>query len=154
MKPIFKQFFSALIVLGFLFLAFGSEETKEEKSSENKENTTEKKEEFSIDPQQLSELNSYLQKGPWTCTSVESGTAPFMKGATFLFNNHGMTVSSEGTVVENKMKITGIIPNTPEGCRYSALIDINGNKDMLTWIDDGLMILSWGGDKAKLRLQR
>ena len=154
MKPIFKQFFSALIVLGFLFLAFGSEETKEEKSSENKENTTEKKEEFSIDPQQLSELNSYLQKGPWTCTSVESGTAPFMKGATFLFNNQGMTVSSEGTVVENKMKINGIIPNTPEGCRYSALIDINGNKDMLTWIDDGLMILSWGGDKAKLRLQR
>ena len=123
-------------------------------TSSSKETPSKNQEKSAVDPKQLSELNEYLQRGQWTCTNVESGTAPFMRGAKFIFSNNKMIVSSEGTTVENKYEITGILPNVPEGNRYSALITINNNKDMLTWIDESLMILSWGGDKAKLRLQR
>jgi hypothetical protein len=155
-KTNLKHILSAFAVAGFLFIAFGSddEEKKSSSNSSSKENSSIKQEKSEVDPTQLSELNEYLQRSQWTCTNVESGTAPFMKGATFVFSNNKMIVSSEGTTVENKYEITGILPNIPEGSRYSALITINNNKDMLTWIDESLMVLSWGGDKAKLRLQR
>lgn len=155
-KTNFKHILSAFAVAGFLFIAFGSddEEKKSSSNSSSKENSSIKQEKSEVDPTQLSELNEYLQRSQWTCINVESGTAPFMKGATFIFSNNKMIVSSEGTTVENKYEITGILPNVPEGSRYSALITINNNKDMLTWIDESLMVLSWGGDKAKLRLQR
>jgi len=156
----FKIIGSTLIVGAFLILAFGSGESKSDSSSKEKSNGVSKESSSSkdkspaVDPTQLSELKDYLQRGSWTCTNVESGVAPFMKGATFIFANNKMTVSSGGTTVNNDYEITGIMPNVPEGSKYSALITINNNKDMLSWIDEGLMVLSWGGDKAKLRLQR
>ena len=147
--------FGAIMIASTILTNCGSNSDKKSEK-ENLETKTEKKEliKSDVDPKQLSELNEYLQRGQWTCTNVESGTAPFMRGAKFIFSNNKMIVSSEGTTVENKYEITGILPNVPEGNRYSALITINNNKDMLTWIDESLMVLSWGGDKAKLRLRR
>ena len=77
-----------------------------------------------------------------------------MKGATFIFSKGTLIVTGEGTTVENKYKITGIIDKFPEGSKFSAIIKINDNNDMLSWIGDDLMLLSWGGDVAKLRMQR
>ncbi len=151
-KPWFKTWWVWVIILVVLGQIFKKDDSSanENQSSEQSENQVK----TSVNPQHLSELNEYLQRGQWTCTNVESGTAPFMKGATFIFSNNTMIVSSGGTTVENNIEITGILPNVPEGSKYSALITINKNKDMLTWIDENLMVLSWGGDKAKLRLQR
>lgn len=153
MKKYYLRTFASSVVVGaFLVLAAGSRDSKSNNSTKASPTTTE--EHFSVDQQQLNELNEYLQRGKWTCTNVESGTAPFMRGATFVFKNNKMIVSSQGTTVENKHEITAIMPNIPKSCKCSALITINNNKDMLTWIDEELMVLSWGGDKAKLRLQR
>lgn len=144
----FKYFFILVVAIGFA----SKKESRESSSPEKKTiNTTEKPE---VDPKQLSEIESYLSKSTWTCTNVESGTAPFMSGATFEFSKGTMIVSNDGQSASNSYKITGIIPNVPSGSKYSALITINNNKDMLSWIDENLMVLSWGGDKAKLRLQR
>lgn len=136
-----------------LAIGFASKSEKRDSIKNNNESTN-KIEKPKVDPKQLAEIESYLGKSSWTCTNVESGSAPFMLGATFVFSNGEVKVSNEGTTVNNRYEITGILPNVPEGSKYSALVTINNNKDMLSWIDESLMLLSWGGDKAKLRLQR
>jgi hypothetical protein len=77
-----------------------------------------------------------------------------MEGATFKFSNQGIIVSNQGTTANNKFKITGIVPDYPKGCKYSAMIQVNDNEDVLTLVDENLMVLGWGGGYAKLRLQR
>ena len=73
---------------------------------------------------------------------------------TFKFSNQGIIVSNQGTTANNKFKITGIVPDYPKGCKYSAMIQVNDNEDVLTLVDENLMVLGWGGGYAKLRLQR
>lgn len=158
---IFKTLLSLVSVSFFLVLAYGSDDTDDSNSSETsswelddspeEENTSTR---IQVDQEQLTMLESYLGMGVWTCTSVESGTAPFMRGATFEFSKGKMFVSSGPTSVENSYTITGIMPNFPEGALLSALITINKNEDMLSAISDDVMVLSWGGDTAKLILQR
>ena len=108
----------------------------------------------SVNPIEKEEIESWLSRGDWTCTDVLEGTAPFMRGAMFSFNNGRLVVAGGGTRVANNYVITGILKNVPKNTKYSALVKINNNDDMLTWIDENLMVLSWGGDKAKLQLQR
>jgi hypothetical protein len=163
----FNVFTSVLTVCLFLFLAFGSEDTPTSESTEitvsdedesylEEESYSEDQDDegFTVDPEQLAMLEAYLGAGEWTCTDVQSGTAPFMRGATFGFANGRMFVTSGPTSVENSYSITGIVPNYPEGSILSAMITINQNQDMLSAITEDLMVLSWGGDQAKLILQR
>jgi len=153
-----KHLLSLLGLAIYAVLAIGSKNTDENQSNPPMGKTSGENEpktaESSIDPRKLSELESFLSKEAWTCTKVEKGSAPFMKGATFIFSKGTLIVTGEGTTVENKYKITGIIDDFPEGSKLSAIIKINNNNDMLSWVSDDLMLLSWGGDVAKLRMQR
>lgn len=124
------------------------------KVSNDEKSNQEVKEENTVSPIEKEEIENWLARGNWTCTDVLKGTAPFMRGAMFSFNNGRLVVSGGGTTVTNDYEITGILKNIPENTKYSALVKINNNEDMLTWIDENLMVLSWGGDQAKLQLQR
>lgn len=158
MKNKIKHLLSLLGLAVYVILAMGSKNTDEKESNSEKGEiggeSEPKAAESSVNPRKLSEIESYLSRGAWTCTKVEKGSAPFMKGATFMFSKGKLIVSGEGTTVENQYKITGVIDNFPEGATLSAMIKINNNNDMLSWISDDLMLLSWGGDVAKLRMQR
>lgn len=158
MKNKIKHILSLLGLAVYVVLAIGSKNADEKQSNpptgKNSGENEPKVAESSVDSRKLSEIESYLARGSWTCTKVEKGSAPFMKGATFIFSKGTLIVTGEGTTVENKYKITGIIDKFPEGSKFSAIIKINDNNDMLSWIGDDLMVLSWGGDVAKLRMQR
>jgi hypothetical protein len=60
---------------------------------EKNESSSELQEKSGINQSQLSELQNYLKRGQWTCTSIEKGRAPYMKEATFLFSGNKMIVT-------------------------------------------------------------
>ena len=97
----------------------------------------------------------YLSNGSWTCTQVLSGTAPFMRGASFKFSNGVLTVSTGGTTVNNFYEITSTLPDYPEGSMFSSTITVNDkNKELFSAITNKIMVLSWGNETAKLQLQK
>jgi hypothetical protein len=146
-----------LIGLYILGLIVGDEEQKSVNSSnvETTSSTVKVEDEYpEIDPNQLLALERYLNEDRWICLEVESGYAPFMKGATFKFERGFMHVVSGDANATNNFQVKAIMENMPEGALYSALVNVNKNTDLLTLIDPGLLVLSWGGDKAKLILKR
>jgi hypothetical protein len=107
--------------------------------------------------QETLERNLFLAQvlgGPWICTNVERGSAPFMKGSRFQFGNGSLVVYGGGARAEHQWTLEGVIRNLPAGSRFSAILRMGSRREGLTAIDDGLMVISWGNDAAKLRLQR
>jgi hypothetical protein len=137
-----------------LFIIVALAGKKENPSLKNEEKKMDVSQNNDVNPSEKQEIENWLKRGNWTCTEVLKGAAPFMRGAMFSFNNGRLIVSGGGTTATNDYEITGIVENYPENTKYSAVIMINNNKDMLTWVDEKIMVLSWGGDKAKLQLQR
>jgi hypothetical protein len=109
---------------------------------------------FSLKKEDLTALQGYINSSKWICTGFEKGSMPFIEGATFKFSSQNLSVYNDGTTANNNFTIKGIVPNFPEGCKYSALVQVNDNEDVLTLIDESLMVLGWGGGAVKLRLQR
>lgn len=143
-----------IFVVLFVLYSIGKLTDKKGVTEENKVQPKSNQEQSSVNPGEKAELENWLASGDWTCTNVLKGSAPFMRGAVFSFRNGRMVVSSGGTTVTNTYEIKGILNNVPEGSKYSALITINDKKDMLSRISENLMVLSWGGDMAKLQLRR
>ena len=98
-------------------------------------------------------LNQVLG-GPWFCINVERGSAPFMKGSRFQFADGSLVVDGGGARAQHQWTLEGVIRNVPDGARFSAILRMGTRRESLTAIDEGLMVISWGNDAAKLRLQR
>jgi len=92
--------------------------------------------------------------GPWVCTNVERGSAPFMKGSRFQFGDGSLVVYGGDALAQHQWTLEGVIQNVPDGARFSAILRMGTRRESLTAIDEGLMVISWGNDAAKLRLQR
>lgn len=134
-----------------------SEQTSKTNTSKKpKNNTTETKrtETKKVEKKQNEYVENILANGSWVCTDVLEGTAPFMRGATFNFQYGRLIVSGGGTSVENNYVIKDILKNYPSSAMFSAIFEMNNKEDMITLIDARLMVISWGGEKAKLQLQR
>ena len=146
-NPFYKQWwFITICVIALIGILFNPNKEKNNDDIVN--------EKIIVNPTEKAEIENWLARGNWTCTDVLKGTAPFMRGAMFSFNNGRLVISGGGTTVTNDYVITGILKNVPENTKYSALVKINNNVDMLTRIDENLMVLSWGEGQARLQLQR
>jgi hypothetical protein len=77
-----------------------------------------------------------------------------MKGSRFQFGDGTLVVYGGGARAEHQWTLKGVIRNVPSGSRFSAILRMGSRRESLTAIDDGLMVMSWGNDAAKLRLQR
>lgn len=147
-----------LVVFYFVECPSGSEDRNQGENNSASEQKADDSgvEQAEVDPVELAEFEAYLGRGPWICTEIMAGYAPEMRGASFQFSNGTMRISSALAIVENQYVIESVIPDYPEGAENSAIIRVNQNKeeDMMVWFEEGLMMLSWGGDSAKLKLER
>lgn len=95
-----------------------------------------------------------LSNGRWRCIAIESGITPFLKGSALTFRKGDMFVDKEGVETINKYSLTGT-DNTVNGGTLNIVdININGKSEKLFWINDDQIDISWGGSKAKMKLQR